>query len=291
VDIGAYQHTGASGSVTPTSALILNAPATAIAGAPVNIQVLLLSNGNGTPTGNLSILAAENGGASQQVAQVSPATALTTAYAAGGAGATALVTLTQSGMYTLSASYAGDANFAAGASPNYALTVTGLAPAPDFSVSIAPTALTVASGQSGSATVTITPQNGFNAAVSFTCSGLQAGASCGFAPATVTPSGAAAATTLTVSVSANASAGPRNSTPLFPGTGVTLAIAFFWISRKKRRLSRMLLILAAGIAGLSVLTGCGSSTPPPPAPVTSSVTVTATAGSLQHAATFSLTTN
>lgn len=292
VDIGAYEHTGASGPVAPISALILNAPASAITGAPVSVQVLLLSNGNGTPTGNVSILAAENGGAPQQVAQVSPATALTTAYAAGGTGATASVTLSQAGTYTLSASYAGDANFAVATSPNYNLTITGIAPAPTFSISIAPSALTVASGQSGAVTVTVTPQNGFNAAVSFACSGLQAGASCGFSPATVTPSGAAATTKLTVTVSANASVDPRSSGPLFPFEGVMVAAALCWIGRHKRRRIQMLAILAAGALTFCVLSGCGSSaSPAPPPPVTSTVTVTATAGSLQQTATFSLTTN
>jgi len=292
VDIGAYQYSASAAPVTPTSAIILNAPASTTAGAPISVQVFLLSNGNGTPTGNVSILAAENGGAAQQVAQVSPATALTTAYAAGGTGATTSVTLRQAGTYTLSASYAGDANFTAGTSPNYNLTVTGIAPAPTFSISVAPTALTVVSGQNGSTTVTVTPQNGFNAAVSFACSGLQAGASCGFSPATVTPSGAAATTALTVSVSANASADPHNSSPLFPSEGVIVAAALCWIGRKKSRRIQMLVILAAGMLTFCVLSGCGSSaSPAPPPPVTSTVTVTATAGSLQQTATFSLTTN
>jgi hypothetical protein len=45
-----------------------------------------------------------------------------------------------------------------------------------------------------------------------------------------------------------------------------------------------------GAIGLTVLAGCASFTVRPQSLVTSTVTVTATSGSLQHAATFSLTT-
>jgi len=125
VDIGAYQYSSAS-PITPTSAIVLNPPASVEVGSPINVQVVLLSNGNGAPTGNVSILAAEGSGTPQQVAQASAATALATAYAAGGKGTTAIVTLTQTGTYTLTASYAGDTSFAAGASPNYTITVSAI---------------------------------------------------------------------------------------------------------------------------------------------------------------------
>ena len=46
------------------------------------------------------------------------------------------------------------------------------APQPGFTVSASPTSLTVAAGQSGTATFTVTPENGFDSAVSFACSGL-----------------------------------------------------------------------------------------------------------------------
>ena len=77
----------------------------------------------------------------------------------------------------------------------------GGAPTPDFSLAVAPAALTVAQGASGNSTATVTSINGFNSAVSLSCSGLPAGASCAFVPASVTPpAGGSANSALTVSV-------------------------------------------------------------------------------------------
>jgi hypothetical protein len=162
---------------------------------------------------------------------------------------------------------------------------------PDFSVAATPTSLTVTAGSSGTATVTVTPANGFNAAVSFSCSGLPSGASCSFTPATVTPSGGAASTTtLTATTSATNAALRRNGRPLFPEAALAVALCFMgW---KKRRW-QMLSLLAVSVAGLSLLSGCGSSGSgsSAPQPVASTVTVTATSGSLAHTSTFTLTVN
>jgi len=373
VDMGAYQYSSASAPATPTSALILNAPASAMAGTPVNVQVFLLSNGVGTPTGNVSILAAEGSGTPQQLAQASAASSLITAYAAGGTGTTASVTFTGGGTYSLSASYAGDTNFTAGTSPSYTVTVAALpqvatptfSPAagtytsaqsvtisdstqgatiyyttdgstpttsstkytaaisvgssetinaiaaasgysdsnvataaytinlpPSFTISLSPSTLTVAAGSGGSSTVTITPQNGFNAQTSFSCSGQPPGASCSFSPSTVTPSGAAVTTTLAVSTSATASNVRGRAVTPFPGTGIVLsAVLCCYVGWKRRRSLQAMLMLATVALGLSLLSGCGgggsgSSTPPP---VTSTITVTATAGSLSQSATLTLT--
>jgi hypothetical protein len=374
VDIGAYQYSSSAAPVRPTSAIVLNAPATALAGTPVNVQLFLLSNGNGTPTGNVSILAAEGSGTPQQLAQASAANALITAYAAGGTGTTAAVTFAQAGTYTLTASYAGDTNFAAGTSPSYTVivaalpqvatptfspvagtytsaqsvtisdttqnatiyyttdgstpsststqysgaisvgsseTINAIATAsgdsdsdvataaytinlpPTFTISISPSSMSIASGQNGSATVTITPQNGFAAQTSFACTGQPTNASCSFSPSTVTPSGSAITTTLTVSESASAGNVRPGTTLPFPAAGIALSgILFCFVGWRKRHHMRALLTLAIVALGLSLLSGCGggsgSSTPPP---VTATVTVTATAGSLQQTTTFTLTVN
>src|SRR5215467_10530693 len=79
-------------------------------------------------------------------------------------------------------------------------------PTPNFQVSVNPTTLTIARGQSGTATFTVTPQNGFNSSVSFMCSGLPSEAACSFNPASVTPSGSAVTSTLTVTTTAKSAA-------------------------------------------------------------------------------------
>jgi N-acetylneuraminic acid mutarotase len=165
--------------------------------------------------------------------------------------------------------------------------------APNFSVTSSLPALTVAAGQSASTIVSITSLNGFASTVSFSCTGLPAGASCSFSPSTVTPSGATATTTLTVTTSsttANLRRGFGNQLP-----GATLVIAFCICTWKRRKRLQVHLQVAALLVGLSLINGCGSgaasssSTQPPP--VTATVTVTATAGSLQHSTTVSLTVN
>jgi chitobiase/beta-hexosaminidase-like protein/NHL repeat-containing protein len=157
-------------------------------------------------------------------------------------------------------------------------------PPADFSVAVSPSSLSISSGQPGKTTVSVTPLNGFASAVSFSCSGLPSGASCSFNPTSVTPSGSTASTTLTVSTTSAASSAARhNSRPLFPGA--TLAVALCCLGWRKRR--RVHLLLAMYVFGLVLLIGCGSRGSSQP--VTSTVTVIATAGSLQHNATFSLT--
>jgi hypothetical protein len=74
---------------------------------------------------------------------------------------------------------------------------------PDYQLSVTPSTLTIVAGQSGTAKFSVTPMNGFNSQVSFTCSGLPSGATCSFAPSSVTPSGGnPALSTLTISTTA-----------------------------------------------------------------------------------------
>jgi len=69
---------------------------------------------------------------------------------------------------------------------------------PDFALAANPTTLTASGSASTTTTISVTPANGFTGTVSFSCSGLPANTTCGFSPATVTPSGGAASTTLTI---------------------------------------------------------------------------------------------
>ena len=58
-----------------------------------------------------------------------------------------------------------------------------------FAVAVSPPAASLTAGEAISTTVTITPGNGFNQAVTFTCTTLPQGAQCTFLPASVTPDG------------------------------------------------------------------------------------------------------
>jgi hypothetical protein len=173
-------------------------------------------------------------------------------------------------------------------------------PTSDFQVSVNPTSLTIVAGQSGTATFTVTPQNGFTSPVSFTCSGLPAEASCTFNPTSVTPNGSAVNSTLTVTTTAPGAALqmplPNSLHPsyafLFPVLAMILGIT---THRRKalRGLSLlgllMLLIVASG------LTSCGGGSPAPGNPGTpvgttvASVSAAAGAGGSNHAANLMIT--
>lgn len=74
---------------------------------------------------------------------------------------------------------------------------------PDFSVSNSPTSLILPIAGSATSVVTVTSLSGFSAAVSLSCTGLPAGITCGFSPASVTPpAGGVATSNVTVSASA-----------------------------------------------------------------------------------------
>ena len=159
---------------------------------------------------------------------------------------------------------------------------------PTFSLAVSPASLTISPSQSGTITLRVTPQNGFASATTLSCTGLPAGVTCAFSPATVTPSGAAVSSTLTVSASSTAAALRHNVRPTFPGEfpAATLALALCCFGWRKRRHINML-VFAAALFGTSLLIGCGGSSTPKP--MTSTVTVNATSGTIQQAATFSLT--
>jgi hypothetical protein len=174
-------------------------------------------------------------------------------------------------------------------------------PAPDFTVSVNPTALTIVAGKSGMATFTITPENGFNSQVSFACSGLPSEAACSFNPASVTPNGAAVSSTLTVSTMAASTAMqapmPASQSPAYATLFPVLAVIFGFAARRKRALngSRLLglLILLMAVSGLTSCGGGGGSGGNPGTPLgTSMVSVSASAsgaGAPNHAATLTIT--
>jgi hypothetical protein len=183
-----------------------------------------------------------------------------------------------------------DAGYANSAIASAQYTVTAVASG--FTIAPSATSLTVAPGQSASVTISVTPLNGFNAAVSFSCSGLPTGASCSFSPATVTPSGGPVSTTVTITAPSATAALPTGPAPLLPPSVLVLSLGGLWWKKRRRWLSLYMLVVFA--AGLSLLNGCGGgSSSGAPAnttpPATSAVTVTATAGSAKYTTTLSLT--
>jgi N-acetylneuraminic acid mutarotase len=158
-------------------------------------------------------------------------------------------------------------------------------PGPDFAVAVSGSSLAIQSGQSATTTVSVTPSNGFDEPISFTCSGLPGGVSYSFLPASVNPSAGGVSSTLTLKSSAAASLG-RHHNPLFP---IAFSLAALFAIR--RRPGRMFMFMAMTAVGLTVFTGCGGGTSGGGSRRPVTVTISATAGTLQHTATVELTVN
>ena len=189
-----------------------------------------------------------------------------------------------------------------------AIAVAAAAPAGDFQVAPSVQAVTLAAGASGTVQIQVAPSNGFSAPVTFNVSGLPAGLTFQFSPASVTPSaGAAATTTLTISPAAVApgSGGgyiASTGTPSHPGKGTALAAfvplglaALVPLMLRRRKMRNCLMTLGGTLTLLAItftIAGCGGGKNASVSPVaagTSTVTVTATSGTIVHTTTFTLT--
>jgi uncharacterized protein (TIGR03118 family) len=183
---------------------------------------------------------------------------------------------------------------------------------PDFSLSVSPTSATVTAGASSNFTVNASPTNGFNSAVSLSCSGLPAGAKCVFSTQSYTPGGS---TTPMLTITTTARSGMAGAVPSGPASSsrptsqlrILLAAGFvgfllagLYFGRLRSRFGFAALVRAGSLAVillcLFAAAGCGggksSTTGAAGTPAgTSMITVTATSGTLSHSTTITLTVN
>ena len=150
------------------------------------------------------------------------------------------------GSYTITAAASGIASTAA-------FTVANT----DYSVAAGTPILYILHGGSQTETITLTALGGFNSTTALSCTGLPAGVTCSFAPATLTPTGGTAASTLTVNAANAQSArlGPL-AHPGWSAGLVTLCgvFGFFSLGRRRRLTFVLTLLLTAVLLGGS---GCG----------------------------------
>jgi hypothetical protein len=159
-----------------------------------------------------------------------------------------------------------------------------------FTFAGSPASLSMSAGGQGTVTLTITPQNGFSSAVVLGCSGLPAGASCSFNPASVTPA-QTTSDVLTISGPVKAAAIPAGFRMNWSVGALAWGLCAVCLTRRRRPSALVLLLMAGACFGLISACGGGSSSTPPPMPTTSTVTVTASSGQIQQAVTVSLTVN
>ncbi|HEY2013235.1 MAG TPA: kelch repeat-containing protein [Bryobacteraceae bacterium] len=172
------------------------------------------------------------------------------------------------------------------------LTVGPSLPPESFTLTPSPGALVISPGNPGISTLTVFAWNGFNSAVSFACSGLPAGASCSFSPATVTLSGAMGSTataTLTISAATQAAALQPDSRPWASLTMLAGLVCLF--GRRRRYRWHGMVVVLAGLVGVGLVFGCGGGGGGGSSQTNATVTVTGTSGSLQATTTISLTAN
>ncbi len=169
-------------------------------------------------------------------------------------------------------------------------TTGGTAP---FTLGASPNQLTVSAGQSGTSTITVTPDAGFTQPVSFSCGNLPVGASCSFNPASVTPAGGPINTTLTLTTNGGlvAMLSPSSSPTMFAYALTPVGLMLIGGLWYRRRADTHTLWSAVLLISVVAMASCSSSDSTPPATTsgggvpatgtpagTSTVTVTASSG-------------
>ena len=187
------------------------------------------------------------------------------------------------GNHTVIAAYQGDSNFNGSTSAATMLSVQ------DFQISAKPTTVSVsAPGQSGTTTLTITPVGGFNQNLTYNCTGLPTGATCGF--------NAKSSNTVVVTILTSATARLWKQ-PSSQANGMLYAMLLPGVlflpgsvSRRSRRLLSLLLLATL----MMFIPGCGGGGGGNSGggTGTSSVTITAatigTSGTLSHSVNITL---
>jgi protein-disulfide isomerase len=139
-------------------------------------------------------------------------------------------------------------------------TTTVTVPPPDYALSTTTSTLTLAAGQMGSATITVTPQ-GYSGAVNFNCGTLPSYITCTFSPSnSVTVSGTAPSTIqVGVQIAATVSKLGQGRIVLFAAAlplGLFGFLPVFGGKRKRRLRYLAVLLLICGASG--VMLGCNS---------------------------------
>jgi hypothetical protein len=153
---------------------------------------------------------------------------------------TALLTI---GTDSISAVYAGDANYQGSASNQLTETVS----AATFTISATPASQTVSSGGAAVITITVTPQGSYTSPISFTATLTPtSSAQVGFNPTQVTPNGSTTTTVLTIQgATAGAVSGGLH--------GADRGLRFFPDGRKLTALNTSAFWTPIGLAGIFVL--------------------------------------
>jgi len=213
------------------------------------------------------------------------------------------------GTHSITAQYAGNADYSPSTSSAVQVTIAATG---SFTLSANPASLTATKSTPGTTVITVTPANGFNQAVTFSCGNLTPTFGCTFSPTNVAPNGGPASTTLTVTYNPNAEAtrAQRSATRLPAGSGGgdggvfassrklalgalagELALLVLLFTRRKKIVSHGALrfayaILLCAIA-VTFMSGCSGNGP---SAQMTTITVNATGGTQTASTTLTVTT-
>jgi len=173
----------------------------------------------------------------------------------------------------------------------------------DFALKSTPASGSIVAGASATFTVTVTPSFGFNAAVSISCTGAPAAATCAASPSSVTPDGTDPVTTTVIITTTARTMSPPGRTPWprLPGfkaapiawTVMFVALlAMAILMARSRRPRWALAVLPLALLAMLAVAACGGGSGyanPTGTPAGNyTITVAGTSGSLSHTSTIGL---
>ena len=248
-------------------------------GVTLTVTVQAVSPAAGTPTGTVTILDGTTILASGVALDANGRASFTTSSLAMGAN-------------SLTATYSGDANFASSSSGG----VNDMVNSAQLALTLSQTALTVPAGSVGSFNLNISSNGTLVSAITFSCAGLPANATCLFNPSSLSPGALPGQVTVNINTNTVAKVlGARGGIGGFWYGLTVMGIVFAGVKQRSCRTKSLLAIatlLLLVVAGL----GCGSAGKTQPinssvaTPIgVSSVTVTASSGSSQAAINITLT--
>jgi hypothetical protein len=267
-------------TLAPTTTTLTGLPSTAVGAGYISVTVTVNTTSHGAvPTGVATFLL--NGSTVVYAGgDISGNAGSATSYASQQEYLSPYLPL---GHFTIAAQYPGDSNYAGSTSPAVSMTIT------DFSVSVNPTSVNIpAPGQSGTATLTITPLYGFTGPLNLNCYPpmVAPGISCTSSPPSLNLVGTSPVTaTLTITTTGGSSATPpvpqRRVPPSFrlrvgwPWllAGLLALAALVSLATARRRPVGWLFATALLVVGVWAACGGGGggggSPPPAPAPIAS----------------------
>ena len=256
----------------PTALSIKAASSSIAASASTTVLVTLSTDSAGAYPGGPITLTSGNTSFQSSVAAGTTTTGADAYFATFTVPGTSLA----SGANTLTAAYGGDTNYLGAGSVSTVINVSGTSgTSAGFSLTSAPSTVNISTpGQSGTATVSIAPTNGFTGAVNLTCTLASSGLVKGLPSCTVTPSvnvaaGTAATATVTINTTAQTAAlaipgnNGASSDPLHRllavGGGATLCSVLLFCIPARRKAWRSMLMAMIALIGFGALgmMGCG----------------------------------